>query len=181
MLGRCLLGVQRYEMILKAIATDHEMAVPAERLDEGAAARTSVFARQTLGAVVGHVLGSFVAPEERLDADAAAKDRQDDNAAAWLRLRVRLAFSQDDFDRLETRLKDFVRMRNDLVHHFLATQELASAEGCRAALANLQATFEQIEGHLAEAAMWIKLLDDTKREVAQALGPDALRSLISAG
>ncbi len=58
LLGRCLLRLQQYENLTKAIVATHEISGPAHALETLQSARTAHTARKTLGTLVGDLLGS---------------------------------------------------------------------------------------------------------------------------
>lgn len=63
LLGRCLLRLQQYERLMKAIVAHHNISGPAHALEEIRAARVEDTFTKTLGTLVGRLFGSFVVTE----------------------------------------------------------------------------------------------------------------------
>ncbi|MBC2834077.1 hypothetical protein [Paragemmobacter straminiformis] len=170
MLGKCLLQLQAYELLMKAIASDHATSFAKD--DTGTTVRGSRanFERKTLGEVVGHVVGGYFASE-----GAEMADRPDiyPDFGPVLSVRVQITVSDDEFSEMKARLKEFVALRNTLVHQFLAMHDLSSVAGCRAALLVLETTSTQIDQHITEARTWLQSLVETKKYAAEVFDPEA--------
>jgi hypothetical protein len=65
-LGRCLLRLQQYERLIKAIVAHHEISgtADADALEADRAARVAANGCKTLGKLVGDLLGSYVVTNE---------------------------------------------------------------------------------------------------------------------
>ena len=64
LLGRCLLRLQQYEHLIKAIVAHHDIAGPAHALESIRAERIADTATKTLGTLVGYFVGSYVVTDE---------------------------------------------------------------------------------------------------------------------
>jgi hypothetical protein len=72
LLGRCLLRLQQYERLMKAIVAHHDLSGPAHALENIRAARIDDASTKTLGTLVGQLFGSCVVTE---GADSATPAR----------------------------------------------------------------------------------------------------------
>jgi hypothetical protein len=63
LLGRCLLRLQQYERLMKAIVANHDLSGPAHKLESIRAARIDDASRKTLGNLVGQLFGSYFVTE----------------------------------------------------------------------------------------------------------------------
>ena len=63
LLGRCLLRLQQYERLMKAVVAHHEISGPADALEKIRAARIDDASTKTLGTLVGQLFGSCVVTE----------------------------------------------------------------------------------------------------------------------
>jgi hypothetical protein len=63
LLGRCLLCLQQYERLMKAIVAHHDLSGSAHALEKIRAARIDGASRKTLGNLVGQLFGSYVVTE----------------------------------------------------------------------------------------------------------------------
>ena len=60
LLGRCMLRLQQYERLIKAIVAHHSLSGPAHALESIRTARIAETAGKTLGTLVGQFLESYV-------------------------------------------------------------------------------------------------------------------------
>ena len=65
MLGRCLLRLQQYEQLMKAIVAHHEISASGLPLESNQAERIADAANKTLGTLVGTLLGTYVTNGEQ--------------------------------------------------------------------------------------------------------------------
>ena len=63
LLGRCLLRLQQYERLLKALVAHHELAGPMHSLEGLRDARIQDAATRTLGTLIGRFLDDYVVTE----------------------------------------------------------------------------------------------------------------------
>lgn len=135
MLGRCLLRLQQYEKLMKAIVAHHEVTVLGSRLDSNQAERIADVANKTLGTLVGALFGTYVTTDAAMD--VFAPETPVENTS--MNMKVRLHLSPEDYDRTKNDLRELVLLRNDLVHHFIDQHDLSSMDGCRGAYETLEA------------------------------------------
>jgi hypothetical protein len=62
-LERCLIRLQQYEKLMKAVLAHHELSGPTDRLEAICDMRVDEVSRQTLGQLVGSLTNSFLAVE----------------------------------------------------------------------------------------------------------------------
>ncbi len=121
LLGRCLLRLQQYERLIKAIVAHHEISGPPHALEAIRAARVTETARKTLGTLIGDLLGSYVVVNGDQTAPKDTINSSEDTAS--FNFRMQLGLSDIDFARTETELRELVLLRNSLVHHFIEEHE----------------------------------------------------------
>jgi len=155
-----LLRLQQYERLIKAIVAHHEISGPPHAFEAVRAARVADTSRKTLGALVGDLLGSYVVTEDIRSAEAAASPSQDE---IWVSMRLSVSLSDTDFARTERNLKEFVRLRNNLIHHFIDQHDLWSLDGCRDAREALVAAYTRIDQHIEELRVWAEDLEQCRR------------------
>ena len=131
LLGRCLLRLQQYERLIKAIVAHHEIAGPAHALESIRAARIADTASKTLGTLVGQLIGSYVVTDEGDTPAEVSADAPEDVISFGMRMH--LSLSAEDYVRTENDLKELVSLRNNLVHHFIDQHDLWRLDGCRCA------------------------------------------------
>jgi hypothetical protein len=179
LLGRCLLRLQQYERLIKAIIAQHEISGPVHDLERMQAARIGDSARKTLGTLVGDLFGSYIVANQ-IDSplNAAADSLEDANSIS---IRTRIALSDADFVRTENGLRELVLLRNDLVHHFIDRYDLGSLDGCRRGRDALVATFSKIDQRFDELRMWAEDMRKLHGLMAQFVKSDEFRDFVVIG
>lgn len=171
LLGRCLLRLQQYERLMKAIVAHHDISGPAHALESIRAARVDDAFTKTLGTLVGRLFGSCVVTE---GADTAADDTASEPVdAIHFAMRMQLSLSAEDYVRTQSDLKELVQLRNNLVHHFIDQHDLWSIDGCRTAHDALVAACERIGKHFEQLRGWAKHMDQVRRLAAEFIQSDA--------
>lgn len=173
-LGACLLGLQACEQAAKAILSAQEVhsvsgAAPVDR--------SAHFARMTLGQLVEQLFGRYLVDAEPPgDPDSPATDTLD-----AVTTRFHLILSPKAHARAEAALRDFVQVRNRMVHHFLEDHDLHTKAGCLRAGENLGQVLDRITICHRDLRDWAKGLDDIRKALAEAIASDALRQALAEG
>ncbi len=177
LLGQCLLRLQAYERLMKAIATQHEVSGSAKSLSENLAEREAVIARKTLGQLVGQLLGSFLTRDDQLK--PINDSSEPSKGAASIAFSMQIAYPADAFLRIERELSEFVQLRNDLVHHFAERHDLTNFAGCQIAEQALIEAAKRIERHHADLRSWGEDLNNSRIMMAEAIKSPELRDAMS--
>ena len=177
MLGRCLLRLQQYEKLMKAIVAHHEISASGSPLESNQAERIADAASKTLGTLVGTLLGAYVTTDEV--EDASEPDAPDDIISFKVRMSLRM--SVDDYDRTQNDLKELVLLRNNLVHHFIDQHDLWSLDGCSDAHDSLVSAYSRIDQHFEQLRGWAEHMDQARRLAAEFAQSDAFRDLVING
>lgn len=162
-LGRCMLRLQQYELLLKAVVAESELSGPAEQLLEIRDERVASTQKQTLGTLVGQLTeGALSRPStaEREPVEATPSDR------VWFSMRFQVELSEQQFSDTQAALKELVALRNELVHHFVQRFDLWSLAGCEAAQRHLDESYEIIDGHYLTLHAWAKSIGKARAEMA---------------
>ena len=179
MLGRCLLRLQQYEHLIKAIDAHHEIAGPAHSLESIRAERIADTASKTLGALVGQLIGSYVVA----DAADASTDLMTGASANVISfgMRMQLSLSAEDYARTESELKELVLLRNNLVHHFIDQHNLWSEDGCRSAHEALVTASSRIDQHFEQLRGWAEHMEQARQLAAEFVQSDAFHDFVVNG
>lgn len=177
LLGRCLLRLQQYEKLMKAIVAHHEISATGMPLASNQDRRIADAASKTLGTLVGTLLGSYVTNGE-MD-DASEPDASDDIIS--FKMKMRLSMSAEDYSRTQDDLKELVSLRNDLVHHFIDHHDLWSPDGCRGAHDTLTAAYGRIDQHFEQLRGWAEHMDQARRLAAEFVQSAAFHDLVIHG
>ncbi len=163
MLGRCLLRLQQYEGLLKAIVAHHELAGPAHSLEGIRDGRIQEAATKTLGTLIGKLLDSYVV------ADGAEREILGDDTPADVisfGFRMSIKMTAEDYARTRDGLKELVDLRNGLVHHFIERYNLGQSDGCTAAREHLLACYARIDGHYEQLRSWAEQMEQARQLAA---------------
>jgi hypothetical protein len=179
LLGRCMLRLQQYERLMKAIVKNYDISGPANALETVRAARVTETAHKTLGTLVGELLGSCVVSDKDRIPVAATKEFPEGVAAPKLRTGLRLPAAE--YVRMECELKELVTLRNTLVHHFIDQHDLWSVDGCRRAQDALVAAYSRIDQHHERLWQWLDDVERCRRCVAEFGKSDAFGDGVTNG
>lgn len=179
LLGRCLLRLQQYERLIKAIVAHHEISGPAHALEPIRAARVAETARKTLGTLIGDLLGSYVVVNGNETPPEDTIDPSEDSAS--FSFRMHLGLSDADFARTENDLKELVALRNSLVHHFIDQYDLWSLDGCRDAHDALVAAYSRIDQHFEQLRGWAEHMEQGRRLAEAFVRSNEFRDLVVNG
>lgn len=180
LLGRCMLRLQQYERLMKAMLAHHELAGSVETLEAQQAARVEKLADKSLGTLVKALFESYVVvegSEERdlLDESKAPTDR--------ISMAFRFSIAMTEERRAETKaaVDELVAMRNDLVHHLVERFDLWSDEGCRFATEHLTQCYGRVDKHYAELRQWAEGMENARALSASFAKRGVYRDLVVNG
>lgn len=179
LLGRCLLRLQQYERLMKAIVAHHEISGPVHAIESIRVARIADTAGKTLGTLVGTLLGSWITAEGIENPDRITTDAPED--AISFSMRQQLSLSAEDYAQTQNDLKELVLLRNNLVHHFIDQHDLWSFDGCRGADEALVAAYSRIDLHFEQLRGWAEHMDQAQRLTAEFVQSDTFRDLVVNG
>ena len=161
--GQCILRLQGYELLLKAIVATHEISAPIASIADVQADRVAGARNKTLGALMGEMIGSFIVASETEGMGSPPDD------APTVSYRLQIVLSNEEFSRTQADLRDLVKLRNDLVHHFLEQHQLATHEDCLKAQESLTLALGRITQAYDDLRSWAKDMDQTRESVANYL------------
>lgn len=179
LLGRCLLRLQQYERLMKAVLAHHELAGTVDSLDGQCVARTEALATKTLGQLVKALFETYVVPEgferELLPEATTPTDRTS------LAFSSRVTMEPERLAEVQSAVEELVKVRNDLVHHFINQFDLWTEAGCGEAIAHLTETYARIDRHCKELGAWAKGMNEARTMVGQFMNTECFRDLLVNG
>lgn len=174
LLGRCLLRIQQYEHLLKALVAHHQIVGPLDEWPEIRAGQIEKAAGITLGGLVSRLMASFLAVSGSEAADEESHLRH-------FAVRTRIELSPEDHHRTCAELRELTALRNHLVHHFVGAHHLWSVEGCAAARDALTEAYTRIDQHFGQLRSWTEYLDQARQLAAEFVRSDAFHDLVFNG
>ena len=164
-LGRCMLLLQQYERLMKAIVADHSVSGPVDQLDQIRARNTSEVQRKTLGQLVGELTDTFLI-DASLEAGANVTDPSPRPDRDWCAIRFRISMEADRYAQTLRDLEQVVKTRNELVHHFIERFDLWSEQGCLDADVHLDACYGEIRANYFRLLDFAKASDAGRKRIA---------------
>ena len=179
LLGRCLLRIQQYELLLKAMLAHHELAGPVDTLQAQRAERADKLSDKSLGTLVKALFETYVVPSgfER-DLLPEGKIPTDRIAVAFS---FRMEMTPENRIKTKAAVEELVDLRNQLVHHLIERFDVWSEEGCVDAARHLEETYARIDRHFLELTEWAKSMDDTRSMAAQVTQSPAFLEMLVNG
>jgi hypothetical protein len=172
-LGRCMLRLQQYERLLKAMVASMAVEGSLEELSAARARQEAGARDKSLGTLVrtftGIHLASAPSEGERAPGDTNSGGQSAD--VAWASMRFNISMSPERYAQTKEGLAELVALRNDLVHHLIERFDISEESGCRAASRYLDSCYEQIDGHCQLMKTWVAGLAES-----QALASSFLQS-----
>lgn len=178
LLGRCLLRLQQYERLLKAIVAHHELAGPAHSLEGIQDARIQDAATKTLGTLIGKLLDNYVVTGG-VERELLGDDIADDVISFGFRMNIQM--TEEDYARTRDGLKELVDLRNGLVHHFIEQHDLWQADGCIKARDHLLTSYSRIDGHYEPLRTWAESMDQARQLAASFMQSPVYHDLVVNG
>jgi len=163
-LGRCMLRLQQYERLLKALVASSALEGPVEELSAVQARQVAGASDKSLGTLVRMFTASHLMPEAsrgEVDARGASKgDKSPD--ATWASVRFSISMPPQRHEQTKVGLAELVALRNDLVHHLIERFDISNDSGCSAASNHLDSCYEQIDSHCKLLTAWAVSLTESE-------------------
>lgn len=179
LLGRCLLRIQQYELLLKVILAHHELAGPVDTLESQRVLRLDKLADKSLGTLVKALFESYVVTEgferELLPQDKTPADR------IAMAFSFRMEMTPEHRSRTKAAVQELVDLRNQLVHHLIERFDVWTEEGCVAAVHHLEESYRRIDRRFLELTEWAKSMDEARSMAAQFTRSPAFREFLVNG
>lgn len=149
-LGRCMLRLQQYELLLKKMLSSMATEGPMEELQLVQDQRTAALHSRSLGMLVREFLDHHLRLSEA--EPPAAKTGAPD--VPYASVHVTLSASPEKAAQIQAGLAELVALRNDLVHHLCERFDLSSDTGRIAMAHHLESCHTRIEGHYRLLRAW---------------------------
>lgn len=179
LLGRCMLRIQQYERLMKAMLAHHELAGPVDTLEVQRSTRIEKLSDKSLGTLVKALFETYVVP------DGFERDILPDGKVATDRISMAFSFwmsmAPDRWAQTKEAVEDLVAMRNDLVHHLIDRFDVWSEEGCIAAVRHLEDSYGRIDGHYLELVEWATNMEKAREMAASFSQSQAFHDLVVNG
>ncbi|SDJ28104.1 OST-HTH/LOTUS domain-containing protein [Pseudomonas abietaniphila] len=163
-LGRCLLRIQQYEMLLKRLAAHIDLQGPVDEILGLQQKKAEGLQNKTLGQLVRILTDDYM-----VASDGEGSDAPSSGQAGWFRFRSKMLVSEESFLETKSALTELVSLRNLLAHHFIERFDIRSLHGCNQAQAFLEESLESIANHYFSLLDWAKSFDNIRELLNSAL------------
>jgi len=167
LLGRCMLRLQQYERLIKAMVADHKLSGQMDALKQIRSAQIDATAGKTLGTLVGDLIGSYVVADEINPPEETTTNSPEN--VNWFAMHMTLGLPDAEFVRVKRELREMVLLRNNLVHHFIDQHDISSSDGCCGAQKTLITAYALIDQHLGQLWQWAETMVKTRQAMSEAL------------
>lgn len=179
LLGRCMLRLQQYERLMKAVLAQHELTGTFDKLQGERVSKAEEFSTKTLGQTVKALFETYVVPE------GFERDLLPDATTPTDRISFafssRVTMEAERLAEVRSAVEELVKLRNDLVHHLIEQFDLWTEDGCSAAIAHLTAAYARIDKHFDELRTWAKGMEEARAMAAQVMQTETFHELLVNG
>ncbi|WP_219214755.1 OST-HTH/LOTUS domain-containing protein [Variovorax boronicumulans] len=179
-LGGCLLRLQQYERLLKAMVANADLSGDPAQLQAVRDAQVESVHRTTLGGLVSLFTGGYLRAED----DSAPAQETDDKSPSdkpWFSFQQRKEMSAERHEAITAELKELVDLRNELVHHLLERFDLGQLDRCEAAVAYLDDSRAIIDRHYLTLRTWAEHMDNARALAASFMNSAAFKDMFIDG
>jgi len=170
-LGRCILRLQQYEILMKLLVAHQSLSGYADELEKNRAKRKAEVKSKTLGQLVGELTGSYLSIEDRSQVKTEDDASEvDDSKRAHLAMQYRKELSEEDYLSTKEGLAQLVTLRNELVHHFIERFDLSNEPGCQSAEAYLDDAFQTVDQQFRTLRAWAEAMDQVRKAMVELMG-----------
>lgn len=169
LLGRCVLRLQQYEHLLKAILAHHEIEIADGK--SNLEKRVEETGGKTLGMLVKELFGTVIISNEQ-EKEEIEFDRP---CVSGARFRTNMMlYGEETYEQLKGSLNELVELRNNLVHHFAEQHDPLSLDGCLRAQEELSAAYKRIGECYEQLRQWSSRMERICHYAVQFLESDAV-------
>lgn len=180
-LGRCMMRLQQYELLLKVMLVSMSVEGRAAAIETSANRRASVIQGKSLGALVGLFTADCLVSEAK-----EAEANESESAVAGLTLdapfvsaQFKIVLPQEDHARVKDDLAKMIALRNELVHHLLERFNLSAESGCAAACDHLDSCHEEVARHFTTLQGWAAAKEQVTSLVSSMLRSSSFEEMLS--
>lgn len=164
LLGRCMLRIQQYERLMKAMLAHHELAGPVDSLELQRSERVERLSDKSLGTLVKALFESYVV-QDGFEKDLLPEARTPTDRIS-MAFSFRMSMEQGRWTETKQAIEELVSLRNDLVHHFIERFDVWSDTGCAEAIGHLEASYQRIDRHYCELVEWANNMEAAREGMA---------------
>ncbi len=166
-LGRCMLRLQQYERLLKAMLASMNLKSAPKDLLAAQERRTADLQKKTLGTLVKQFTGEHL-HAALVDQIYEQEDEREPTPAVVPIVEISYSFSlsPETYNEATASLAELVDLRNELVHHLIERFDISNESECHAASLYLDRCYCRIESGCQQLKAWAMALDEVRIEAS---------------
>lgn len=181
-MGRCILRLQQYELLMKHLIAHHEFAGHIEDMEAINETRKRLInEKKTLGCLLKNIKGSFLGENDASIETVESHECDTDPTRAHFRYRFSLEMDPDAFNKTKKDLDQLLDLRNFLVHGFLGKFDLNDVLAQAEAEKYLDEAFELINTRHLELCDWAERMNAAAAAVLQYMETEDYQSFFFYG
>ena len=178
MLGRCLIRLQQYERLLKAMVAAHTFSGTPQTLPHVLEAQRAEASDKTMGTLIGRLLGTYIVKEGSAPPDDTPEQAEE---SIYFGFRMQFSMPPDSYEILKADLRELVSLRNTLVHHLIDQHDLWTVKGCLDAQNALVEAYAEIERHIEQLRTFAGHMDEARGAAAELMQTPEFRDMVVNG
>ena len=182
-LGGCLIRLQQYELLMKAMLAARTVEGSFEQIEKIRVQNSVNVQSKTLGALVKEFCEEFVASEGPAKSLKAEESKSSNRGAEepWFSYKYTMEMPPEDHERTTAALRELKELRNQLVHHFLERFPLVNESSCQAAEVYLDASYATINNRFLQLKDWATNMDRARTMSASFVQTQMYEDLVCNG
>lgn len=159
-LGRCMLRVQQYERLMKAMLAGMALEGTEATIESSLTVKATEVSDKTLGVLLqNYFLKEFLVDsgsnnDQTESAETFAESQAIAAGLPYFKFRFQMQISPNDFEQTKQTLLKFRDLRNAVVHHLLDRFDLHDESGCLGAIAYLDTSYVTFDAHCLQLKEW---------------------------
>lgn len=162
-LGRCLLRLQQYERLLKAMLASMNLEGPPGGLSAAYEHRAAKMRKTSLGLLVEQFIGEHLSTAF-VNGRGERKSAADRIPVVTPRVAISYGFSfpSEAYEDVTASLAELVDLRNELVHHLIERFDISNKNACLDAAVYLDRCYLRIDSSCQQLKAWATALDNVR-------------------
>jgi hypothetical protein len=186
-LGRCVLRVQQYERLMKAMLARMALEGTEATIESSLTVKATEVSEKSLGVLLqNYFLKEFLVDSgTNSDQTESAVTFAESQAIAaglpYFKFRFQMQMSPEDFERTKHTLLNFRDLRNAVVHKLLDRFDIYDESGCLGAIAYLDTSYVTFDAHCIQLKEWAEGMARARSSNASSMGSQVFEDSVING
>ena len=186
-LGRCVLHIQQYERLMKAMLAGAALEGTPATIKSTRTDKATEVSDKSLGVLLqNYFLKEFLVDSSTTNnqIESAGTSAESQAIAAgrpYVKFRFQMQVEPEDFEQTKQTLLKLRDLRNSVVHHLLDRFDIHEESGCRAAIAYLDACYATFNNHYLQLRGWAASMENARARSASLIKTQMFEDLLVNG